>query len=188
MTDFKRHLPTDTSLPSIHVALGRIWDAMEANTGGGSQPQPRNLLSSPSVSGGTSGGGGSTPGGGTPAPTRHNNLSDIQGGSPDNYYHLLNAEYTGSGTGTFIRQTTAYLINPTATTPALVDNSTLIATTAFVKKQNYITMGLAYQLFLQRVYVTSPLGGSGTQSDPLTMGNVNSTGSTLFLYNNCGGL
>jgi hypothetical protein len=33
----------------------------------------------------------------------HNDLSGLQGGTIDEYYHLTTSEYTGSGTGTFVR-------------------------------------------------------------------------------------
>lgn len=33
MSDFKRHLPSDNGVHSMHVALNRIWDAIEANGG-----------------------------------------------------------------------------------------------------------------------------------------------------------
>lgn len=33
----------------------------------------------------------------------HNNLTNIQGGQVDEYYHLTHNEYSGSGTGTFLR-------------------------------------------------------------------------------------
>jgi hypothetical protein len=42
------------------------------------------------------------------ATRRHRDLQDLQGGTTDEYYHLTSAEYTGTGTGTFVRQT-----NPT---------------------------------------------------------------------------
>ena len=35
--------------------------------------------------------------------TDHNDLANIQGGTLDEYYHLTSAEYTGTGTGVFVR-------------------------------------------------------------------------------------
>ena len=43
---------------------------------------------------------------------RHNDLQVIQGGASNQYYHLNSAEYTGTGTGVFVRKD-----NPTLTTP-----------------------------------------------------------------------
>jgi hypothetical protein len=34
----------------------------------------------------------------------HNDLADIQGGTTDEYYHLTSSEYTGTGTGDFVRE------------------------------------------------------------------------------------
>lgn len=41
----------------------------------------------------------------TPLPTLHNDLAGLQGGSANEYFHLTSAEYTGTGTGVFVRQT-----------------------------------------------------------------------------------
>jgi hypothetical protein len=41
----------------------------------------------------------------TPLVIRHNDLSALQGGSGGEYYHLTSAEYTGTGTGNFVRAT-----------------------------------------------------------------------------------
>ena len=42
------------------------------------------------------------------ATTDHNALANLQGGTPGFYYHLTDVEYTGTGTGSFVRQ-----LNPT---------------------------------------------------------------------------
>ena len=39
----------------------------------------------------------------TPLIARHNDLAGLQGGSSNEFYHLNNTEYTGTGTGTFVR-------------------------------------------------------------------------------------
>ena len=54
-----------------------------------------------SVSYSTSGAGGGGGGGGT-GTTVHNDLTGLQGGTTDPYYHLTSAEYTGTGTGVFV--------------------------------------------------------------------------------------
>lgn len=45
-------------------------------------------------------------------------LSGLQGGSASERYHLTSAEYTGTGTGNFVRQTSPTLITPALGTPA----------------------------------------------------------------------
>ncbi len=40
----------------------------------------------------------------TPMLTRHNDMAGLQGGTNQQYYHLTSSEYTGTGTGTFVRQ------------------------------------------------------------------------------------
>lgn len=44
----------------------------------------------------------------------HNQLTGIQGGSSNQYYHMTSAEYTGTGSNNFVRQT-----SPTLTTPII---------------------------------------------------------------------
>lgn len=39
----------------------------------------------------------------TPFVIRHNDVSGLQGGTASEYYHLTSSEYTGTGTGTFVR-------------------------------------------------------------------------------------
>ena len=56
--------------------------------------------------------------------TDHNNLSDLQGGTTNEYYHLTSAEYTGTGTGDFVRATSPTLVTPALGTPASGDFST----------------------------------------------------------------
>ncbi len=47
------------------------------------------------------------------AATEHNRLAGLQGGTTNEYYHLTSAEHTGTGTGTFVRQTSPSLTTPT---------------------------------------------------------------------------
>ena len=54
----------------------------------------------------------------TPLVTLHDGLGGLQGGSANQYYHLTNTEYTGTGTGNFVRQSNASLIAPALGTPA----------------------------------------------------------------------
>ncbi len=130
MSNFKRHMPSDTSLQAIHAALGRLWDAIEAQpqSSSASASAPRQLGATVSFSAST------------PSATKHNDLLGIQGGDVDNYYHVTKVEYDGTGSGVLVRQTSpAFLGTPTAPTPLTSDNSTTIATTAYVQSQGYAT-------------------------------------------------
>jgi hypothetical protein len=49
----------------------------------------------------------------TPLVTLHNGLGGLQGGAANQYYHLTSAEYTGTGTGTFVRNTSPTIVTPT---------------------------------------------------------------------------
>lgn len=52
----------------------------------------------------------------TPLVVRHNDLVGLQGGTGSGvtgeYYHLTSSEYTGTGTGTFVRQSSPTLVTP----------------------------------------------------------------------------
>lgn len=149
--DYKRHLPPDNGVHSLHVAINRIWDALEAAGTGGTSTTVRVLGSSGSTS--TVGGGGATF-------TVHNTLSGLQGGDVDNYWHLTSSEYIGTGTGVFARSNSpVFTGSPVAPTATLADNSTLIATTAFVQGQG----------FLKGVVTDATLTGDGTVDDPLSV-------------------
>ena len=48
----------------------------------------------------------------TPLTATHNDIAGLQGGATGQYYHLSSSEYTGTGTGTFVRA-----VSPNITTP-----------------------------------------------------------------------
>jgi hypothetical protein len=48
----------------------------------------------------------------SPLAVLHNQLGGLQGGAADEQYHLTAAEYTGTGTGIYVRQSTPTLITP----------------------------------------------------------------------------
>lgn len=58
--------------------------------------------------------------------TTHNSLSGLQGGESGQYYHLTSLEYTGTGTGVFVRQNDPVLTAPNLGTPisAILTNAT----------------------------------------------------------------
>lgn len=93
----------------------------------------------------------------TPLVTHHNDLAGLQGGTTAQYYHLTNTEYTGTGTGAFVRTN-----SPTITTPIgivkgdvglnLVDNTSDLSKpistatqTALNAKEPTITAGTTAQ-------------------------------------------
>lgn len=60
--------------------------------------------------------------------TEHNNLSGLQGGTTNEYYHMTSAEYTGTGTGNFVRLN-APTFTGTPTIPSINMGLQSIATT-----------------------------------------------------------
>lgn len=66
---------------------------------------------------------------GTAPITNHNSLSGLQGGTTSEYYHLTSAEYTGTGTGVFVRKDAAALTGNVTLAGTEVITST--ATSAF---------------------------------------------------------
>lgn len=76
----------------------------------------------------------------TPLVTRHNDLASLQGGQTAEYFHLTQSEYTGTGTGNFVRLNSPTLTGtPAVPTAATATNTTQIASTAFVKAQGSST-------------------------------------------------
>ena len=68
----------------------------------------------------------------SPLANLHNDLAGLQGGSSDQYYHSTAAEYTGTGTGVFVRATSPTLVTPALGTPtALVGTNISGTATAF---------------------------------------------------------
>ena len=68
----------------------------------------------------------------TPLANLHNDLAGLQGGSADQYFHSTSAEYTGTGTGVFVRATSPALVTPDLGTPsALVGTNISGTATAF---------------------------------------------------------
>ena len=68
----------------------------------------------------------------TPLANLHNDLAGLQGGSSDQYFHSTSAEYTGTGTGVFVRETSPTLVTPALGTPsALVGTNISGTATAF---------------------------------------------------------
>jgi trimeric autotransporter adhesin len=64
----------------------------------------------------------------TPLVTLHNGLGGLQGGAANEYYHLTTAEYTGTGTGNFVRSSGPTISNSTIT-GGTINNVTIGGTT-----------------------------------------------------------
>jgi len=68
----------------------------------------------------------------TPLANLHNDLAGLQGGTNTEYFHSTSAEYTGTGTGVFVRATSPALVTPDLGTPsALVGTNITGTATAF---------------------------------------------------------
>ena len=68
----------------------------------------------------------------TPLVNVHNELAGLNGGTSNEYYHSTLAEYTGTGTGVFVRDTNPILVTPALGTPtALVGTNITGTATAF---------------------------------------------------------
>jgi hypothetical protein len=68
----------------------------------------------------------------SPLANLHNDLAGLNGGSANEYYHSTAAEYTGTGTGVFVRATSPTLVTPALGTPtALVGTNISGTATAF---------------------------------------------------------
>jgi hypothetical protein len=68
----------------------------------------------------------------SPLANLHNDLAGLNGGSASEYYHSTAAEYTGTGTGVFVRATSPTLVTPDLGTPtALVGTNISGTATAF---------------------------------------------------------
>ena len=68
----------------------------------------------------------------SPLANLHNELAGLNGGTSNEYYHSTLAEYTGTGTGVFVRDTSPILVTPALGTPtALVGTNITGTATAF---------------------------------------------------------
>ena len=64
----------------------------------------------------------------TPLANLHNDLAGLQGGTSTEYYHSTSAEYTGTGTGVFVRATSPALVTPDLGTPSALVGTNITGT------------------------------------------------------------
>jgi hypothetical protein len=66
----------------------------------------------------------------SPLANLHNDLAGLNGGSAGEYYHSTAAEYTGTGTGVFVRATSPTLVTPALGTPTALVGTNISGTAA----------------------------------------------------------
>jgi hypothetical protein len=66
----------------------------------------------------------------SPLANLHNDLAGLNGGVATEYYHSTLAEYTGTGTGVFVRATSAVLTSPNLDTPTALVGTNITGTAA----------------------------------------------------------
>ena len=66
----------------------------------------------------------------TPLANIHNDLAGLNGGAATEYYHSTLAEYTGTGTGVFVRATSPTLVTPALGTPTALVGTNITGTAA----------------------------------------------------------
>jgi hypothetical protein len=115
----------------------------------------------------------------TPLITLHDNLAGLQGGQSNEYFHLTQAEYTGTGTDNFVRQT-----SPTLTTPNIgVATGTSLDTTGNITASNvYANSGTIGASLLTGTLTTVAqpnITSVGTLSSLSVTGNISSGNANL---------
>ncbi len=79
----------------------------------------------------------------------HNSLANLQGGTANEYYHLTSAEYTGTGTGNFVRlnaptltgnvsSTSFNFMTGLASVTPLMDGAAAVGTATAVARQDHV--------------------------------------------------
>lgn len=125
---------------------------------------------------------------------KHNDLQSMQGGNSllDEYYHLTGVEYTGTGTGVFVRKTGATIQNPIISGGS-IDNTTIGSTTpssghftSDLQRDGYTVKPNCYIEVYDRS-ATYPVTSTPTLLKPVTTGSYSgitydsSTGEFTFL-------
>ena len=75
----------------------------------------------------------------TPLANLHNDLAGLNGGAATEYYHSTLAEYTGTGSGVFVRATSPTLVTPALGTPAALVGTNITGTATAFTASNVTT-------------------------------------------------
>jgi hypothetical protein len=101
----------------------------------------------------------------TPLANLHNDLAGLQGGTNTEYFHSTSAEYTGTGTGVFVRETSPTLVTPDLGTPsALVGTNISGTATAFTASNVTTNANLTGE--------ATSVGNSATLTNSAVIGKV----------------
>ena len=122
----------------------------------------------------------------------HQDLQSLQGGTSNQYFHLTSSEYTGTGTGVFVRKTGATIQNPIISGGS-IDNTTIGSTTpssghftSDLQRDGYTVKPNCYIEVYDRS-ATYPVTSTPTLLKPVTTGSYSgitydsSTGEFTFL-------
>jgi hypothetical protein len=108
----------------------------------------------------------------SPLATLHNDLSGLQGGTANQFYHLTSTEYTGTGTGNFVRASAPTITNPSVTGTLNVNTINSTDSTAI-----QITDGVNISGTLNaKTLVTTNISSEDSTAIQVT-GGINVTGS-----------
>jgi len=99
------------------------------------------------------------------AATNHNLLAGLQGGTLNEYYHLTSTEYTGTGTGIFVRTSTPTIATPNITTGLTIGGVAATGTILRANGTNYVASTMTYPDTITSGYIpyatgTNVLGSS----------------------------
>jgi len=102
--------------------------------------------------------------------TDHNDLSSLQGGTVDEYYHLTSAEYTGTGAGVFVRASSPVLVTPNLGTPSALVGTNITGTASALTagKATNLAGGAASQIAYQTGAGATGFIANGTAGQVLT--------------------
>ena len=107
-----------------------------------------------------------------PFATLHNDLAGLQGGTSNEFYHLTSAEYTGTGTGNFVRASAPTITNPSVSGTLNVNTINSTDSTAI-----QITDGVNISGTLNaKTLVTTNISSEDSTAIQVT-GGINVTGS-----------
>lgn len=119
-----------------------------------------------------SGGGGGT--------IQHNDTGTLQGGQANQFYHLTSTEYTGTGTGVFVRKTNAALITPSLG----VATATSLALAGFFRPAT--PAGAAQSVASLYAGTGAPSNADGSDGDFYFRSNGTVAGNTVMYHKEAG--